>query len=206
MTPKQISKIKHVFDEIDLDGSGSIECIEFLEYIDIPKSPFSDNIFLLVGQNPNGQIEFSQFLLILLEYCMLNRDGILRFCFDKYDADGSGNMDEIEFMELCRVVNNAAPLFPGNFARALEEFDANGDGMIDFDEFREIDKRHPLVLFPAFKLQDSMQKHFLGEAGWNQVRVQLHKNKLIEEYKLTHGGSPPDQKTLKLLMQQTGKH
>ena len=33
-------------------------------------------------------------------------------------------------MELCRVVNNASPTFPGNFAKALEMFDTNDDGEI----------------------------------------------------------------------------
>lgn len=39
---------------------------------------------------------------------------------------------------------------------------SNSDGLIDFDEFRVMDKAFPLLLFPAFKLQDSLQKHFLG--------------------------------------------
>ena len=39
---------------------------------------------------------------------------------------------------LCLSINNASPTFPGNFARALEEFDTNDDGQIDFDEFREV--------------------------------------------------------------------
>jgi hypothetical protein len=44
-------------------------------------------------------------------------------CFETFDLDGSGAIDEKEFMELCRTVNNANPMFPGNFTRALEEFD-----------------------------------------------------------------------------------
>ena len=35
--------------------------------------------------------------------------------------------------------------------------------MIDFNEFMELDKRYPLVLFPAFRLQDRMTKKTLGE-------------------------------------------
>ena len=40
----------------------------------------------------------------------------------------------------------------------------NSDGLIDFDEFRVMDKAFPLLFFPAFKLQDSLQRHFLGGA------------------------------------------
>jgi len=38
----------------------------------------------------------------------------------------------------------------------------NSDGLIDFEEFRAMDKAFPLLFFPAFRLQDSLQKHFLG--------------------------------------------
>ena len=61
-----------------------------------------------------------------------------------------------------RCINNAAPAFPNNFKRALEEFDVNEDGLIDYAEFLQIDSRYPLVLFPAFRLQDTMQRNSLG--------------------------------------------
>jgi hypothetical protein len=44
-------------------------------------------------------------------------------CFDCFDKDGSGTIDEGEFINLCRMVNNAAPLFVANFKKALEQFD-----------------------------------------------------------------------------------
>jgi hypothetical protein len=95
------------------------------------------------------------------------------------------------FVSLCRVVNNAAPLFPGNFARALDEFDVNEDGLIDYAEFVELDRRYPLILFPAFKLQDHLQKHTLGEHAWVGISEEYHKRKRIEDYKAAHGGKMP---------------
>ncbi|KAG5176268.1 hypothetical protein JKP88DRAFT_171360 [Tribonema minus] len=100
-----------MFNDIDLDGSGTVDCDEFL------------------------------LLMIILKYCLFNKEQILAFCFRMYDTDGSGSIDEQEFMDLLHTVNNASPIFPGNFQRALDEFDVNKDGLIDFDEFRELDKR-----------------------------------------------------------------
>ena len=62
-----------------------------------------------------------------------------------------------------RCINNASPAFPGNFKKALQEFDVNEDGLIDYGEFLEIDRRYPLILFPAFRLQDVMQRNSLGK-------------------------------------------
>jgi len=64
---------------------------------------------------------------------------------------------------LCRCINNAAPTFPSNFKHALESFDVNEDGLIDYAEFLEIERRYPIILFPAFRLQDVMQKNSLGK-------------------------------------------
>ncbi|CAM9810922.1 unnamed protein product, partial [Choristocarpus tenellus] len=82
--------------------------------------------------------------------------------FNRYDEDDNGAIDMRELKQLVKDVNNSAPLFPGNFAKALQEFDANCDGFIDFSEFRAMDKAFPLLFFPAFQLQEAMQKHFLG--------------------------------------------
>lgn len=43
--------------------------------------------------------------------------------FRQYDTDDSGAIDEREFRELAKTVNNASPMFPGNFAKALLDFD-----------------------------------------------------------------------------------
>ena len=50
--------------------------------------------------------------------------------FTTFDKDSSGTIDEDEFMDLTRTINNANPMFPQNFKRALEEFDKNDDGPV----------------------------------------------------------------------------
>ncbi len=92
-----------------------------------------------------------------------------------------------------RCINNAAPSFPSNFKKALEEFDVNEDGLIDYSEFLELDRRYPLMLFPAFRLQDVMQRTSLGEKVWLKVMEKYQEVRRIEEYKAAHGGrAPPD--------------
>lgn len=92
-----------------------------------------------------------------------------------------------------RVINNASPVFPKNFKGALETFDVNEDGLIDYAEFLEMEKRFPMILFPAFRLQDRMQKLSLGERTWLKIMENNHRGRRIEEYKATHSGKmPPD--------------
>lgn len=124
---------------------------------------------------------------------MFTKDEILRFCFECFDVDQSGTIDEKEFIELCKIVNNASPTFPANFKKALEEFDVNEDGLIDYGEFLDLDRRYPMILFPAFRLQDTLQRSSLGEESWLKVIEMYHKMQKLEEYKAAHGGRlPPD--------------
>ncbi len=50
----------------------------------------------------------------------------------------------------------------------------DGDGFVSFEEFKRMNDRYPMVLFPAFKLQDTMQRCTLGESeAINQSELEL---------------------------------
>ena len=191
LSRREITKIRFTFDQIDLDGSGEVDYDEFFEAVDEQRSPFTDALFLLIDEDQSGEIDFNEFVAVMCTYCMYTQADILKFAFETFDKDGSGSIDEEEFMDLCKTINAMNPTFPGNFGRALQEFDTNDDGLIDFDEFKEINKRYPLVLFPAFRLQDRMQKATLGEWGWAAVQRRLAKRLYIQEYKRQHDGALP---------------
>lgn len=188
--------LKSKFDYVDIDGAGTLDAQELFESCQETRTPLTDKLFELLDLHPGSTVDFDDYVRIISTYCMFTKDEILRFCFRCFDHDDSGTIDEKEFCELCKVVNNAAPLFPGNFQKALDEFDVNEDGLIDYSEFVELDRRYPLVLFPAFKLQDGMQKHTLGEHAWVGISEQYHKHRKIEEYKAAHGGKLPPEPLL----------
>ena len=189
----EVEKLATIFKMIDYDESGEIDGDEFMEFINEKKTPFTTHVFKLVDEDGSGEVDVNEFISMMAIYCLYSKQQILRFTFDSFDADGSGSIDEEEFMELAKGVNDASPMFPGNFATALEEFDQNDDGLIDFDEFQELNRRYPLVLFPAFRLQDNMQKGTLGQKGWVKVARRINKAKYIAEYMKMHGGEVPQE-------------
>ena len=197
LNQKHLRLLKESFDRIDLDGSGNIDASEFLEALGEQRSPFTDKLFAVIDVDGSGTIEFDEFVRVLTTYCMFSKDEILRFCFECFDVDGSGTIDEKEFVELCKTVNNANPTFPRNFKMALQQFDVNEDGLIDYSEFLEIERRYPLVLFPAFRLQDTMQKLSMGEFVWLEIISDYAENRRIEEYRATHGGRAPPEPFMK---------
>ena len=199
MTQKHLRLLKASFDRIDVDGSGNIDADEFLESLGEQKSPFTQKLFAVIDIDGSGTIEFDEYVRVLSTYCMFTKDDILRFCFECFDVDGSGTIDEKEFVELCKTVNNASPTFPANFKTALQDFDVNEDGLIDYTEFLEIERRYPLVLFPAFRLQDTMQVQSMGEDMWLEIISDYSEAKRIEEYKAIHGGRAPPEPFLRTM-------
>ena len=82
-------------------------------------------------------------------------------------------------------------MFPGNFSTALSMLDSNNDGLIDFDEFIDLDRRYPLLLFPAFRLQQRMQMITLGEKTWVRINESIAEAMTIRDYMESHKGAKP---------------
>ena len=186
-----LRRLRVSFNDIDIDESGEIDYDEFLEHMEEQRNIFTDAVFRLIDENGDGVLEFDEFIGICGSFCMWSQGEILKFCFDTFDADGGGTIDEEEFEVLAKTIAGKDPMFPGNFSRALEEFDTDGDGLIDFGEFCTMNRRYPMALFPMFRLQDKMQRCTLGASRWNVIMKQSHTLEKLRQYRITHSRDLP---------------
>jgi hypothetical protein len=103
---------------------------------------------------------------------------LVLFAFDIYDRDGSGNISANEVYNMLKDVYGKGQVEKNQHARAiakeLEEMEALG-GDIDPDKFRHFVQTHPALLFPAFLMQESIQKACLGVEFWS-----FHSEKRME--------------------------
>ncbi|KUF81797.1 Calcium-dependent protein kinase 22 [Phytophthora nicotianae] len=180
----ELKKFKACFRQIDLDASGVIDYDEFFDFIDETKTPFSEGLFRMIDSDSNGTIDFEEFVHATVLYCMYTRDEILRFAFDTFDPAASGSIGDKELRRLVSIVNDGQSRFSGNINNALTEFDRNKDGVIDFEEFKSLNKRFPMLLFPCFRLQDRMQKATLGDSHWLQLHKRLYERLKTENYQV----------------------
>ena len=65
----------------------------------------------MIDIDGSGTIEFDEYVRVLTTYCMFTKDDILRFCFECFDVDGSGTIDE-KVHGAVQNVNNANQTFP----------------------------------------------------------------------------------------------
>ena len=191
LTAKQITRLFRNFTRIDVDKSGFISSEELFQALEEEETHLTCALFKMMdigihSTNDDGSpspsillsLSFDDFVRVCSTWCLYTKKDILNFCFDTFDNDSSGFIDENEFKILCTAVNKGSPMFPGNFDAALQMVDDNGDGVIDFREFKALDRRFALMLFPIFRLQQKMQRLTLGERDWVEIhqRVEMGRN------------------------------
>ena len=51
-----------------------------------------------MDEDGSGDIDFSEFVLCIWNYCTLDLKSLIKFAFGLFDADGSGTMEYNEFL------------------------------------------------------------------------------------------------------------
>jgi hypothetical protein len=146
-------------------------------------------LFALIDLSGNGAIDFNEFVQMFTTFCIYSERDILQFLFSLFDRDNSGALDQSEFIDMVAQLNSQA-LFPGSLMKTFQTFDCNADGLIDFDEFCDLNRRYPMIFYPAFRLQDSLQA-LLGRGRWTAALRHKARRERIEEFKLAHHGELP---------------
>jgi Ca2+-binding EF-hand superfamily protein len=190
--PAPGSDLRHLrveFDRINETETGVISKHELFTALGEDESILTTALFDLIDIDGNGTIDFNEFVQVFTTFCIYSQRDILQFIFSLFDRDNSGALDQTEFIDMVAQLN-AQAIFPGSLMKSFTTFDCNSDGLIDFDEFCELSRRYPMMLYPAFRLQDNMQA-LVGRRRWTAALRYKARRERIEEFKLAHHGELP---------------
>lgn len=147
------------------------------------------NFKIPVPQRPQV-MTFSEFFALVVTFATLNQDDLLRNLFDMFDSDGSGTLDEVEFLALWEAVSHDKQFFNQNAREAIEKFDTNGDGEIDWDEFQNMYRVTPFILYPVIRLRFKFRE-LLGTVNYDVIQ---RRKDFVDNYAKTHAGELPTKK------------
>jgi len=171
--PNHIKKVYKRFQEIDVDGSGSIDREEFAAALEITDETIANRMFEVFDMDGSNSIELKEFIVVLSRYTSgTSKSEKLNFAFMMFDEDSSGFIERDELL----MMLGATFKVEGYSQEELEEkadqvFDTLGlphDGAISYQEFLKLAEDRRGLIYPIEETQ-----HALG----NSVSI----NKLFEE-------------------------
>ncbi len=131
-----------LFSKIDTDGNGVISSEEFFMFM-TEKGVNEDliaELFEKIDTDHDMNINYEDFIRASIDKSIFLNENALRFAFDYFDIDGSG---EITLDEIAQIFKNH--IKSGDITKGLKkiisEVDINKDGKVQFSEFKQIMKR-----------------------------------------------------------------
>ena len=132
-----------LFKEIDLNHDGKLDPNElehgYMKYCGMNKTDAKNKrilVFANIDTDNNGYIESEEFIRACINPRLFNSKNYLKFAFDYFDTDRSGNIsiEEIE-AKFYQTAKNKNMNTKKELKKLFDTIDINHDGQISFDEF-----------------------------------------------------------------------
>jgi Ca2+-binding EF-hand superfamily protein len=148
------------FSKLDLDKSGFVSISGIFECCEFQRNMFTDSFLELLDIDYiEGEINFTEFLDVIMTYCMFERNEILKFCLYMFDDDKAATITEVDLKQLFDVIHNIVDPgdhMRGNPRQSWNKLTFSDDGLINFQDLIEMNNTFPTLLAPIFMLQAKM--------------------------------------------------
>ena len=162
-----------VFQQIDLDNSGSLSVDEFFNYFEIGwVTPMSRRIFTLFDADNSGELDFGEFTACAWNYLSLTDNGILYFIFDLYDEDESTRLTYEEFKKMMLEAYGKRKRMAANVVATMKRVElANMEEFMEWttQEFVTFVNKQRSSFWPLFTMQTEMRHKIVGLNFWLNV-------------------------------------
>lgn len=152
-----LKKIYSKFKTVDADGSGQVDINEFCRVLRVERSQYVERLFSLFDSDRSGSIDLKEFIVGLCNVGSTARDDKVKFAFEIFDLDASGYINKDELRKIVKATNMATEKQLDRKVKWLmTQCDKDGDGRISYEEFVQLSKKFPNIVFPAFSLASSL--------------------------------------------------
>jgi serine/threonine-protein phosphatase 2B regulatory subunit len=152
-----LKKVYKQFLAVDTDKSGMVDINEFCRLLRVERSPFVERLFSMFDTDKTGLIDLKEFVVGLSNVGTEARENKVKFAFQVFDLDGSGSIDADELRKIVKATNMASEKqLTRKVEWLMKQCDTDGDGMISYDEFVNLSKKFPNIVFPAYSLASGL--------------------------------------------------
>lgn len=98
--------------------------------------------------------------------------------FKCIDENRDDNITKDDIMFFLKRQFNGKMIFPNNYLKSIELFETDRSDKIDWRntylvEFIRLAREVPYIVFPAFRLQESLRFYTLGTSAWKKISQRL---------------------------------
>ena len=152
-----LKKVYKQFLAVDTDKSGLVDINEFCRLLRVERSPFVERLFGMFDTDKTGTIDLKEFVVGLSNVGTAAREDKVKFAFQVFDLDGSGTIDPDELKKIVKATNMAsAKQLDRKTEWLMKQCDTDEDGNISYEEFVNLAKKFPNIVFPAYSLASGL--------------------------------------------------
>jgi len=153
--------------------------MEFFQWLQLPRTEFSESVFSLIDNDNSSALDFPEFVASIGTICLFERTELLKFVFFAFDKAKAGSLAKIELAPLFCGMHGVREL-PKNEKDAVARIGGEEvEGKMGFEEFCEADKKFPRLFAPAQTLQAKMIENSFGFEWWDQKRAELQEKRAL---------------------------
>ncbi len=179
ISKNDVNKFWKIFQKLDKSKIGVVSLDYIFNSIEMQRNIVTDGILEILDIQHEGEINFGDFISMVITFCFFEVNDIVRFCFYLFDQDKTGFFMVDDLKVLMNSLHNviAPDKVKGNQKLSWKMMEFREDNKIEFSEFAELNKKFPQVFMPVFRLQQQMMRGFLGINWWEAKKFEIDRFK-----------------------------
>jgi Ca2+-binding EF-hand superfamily protein len=169
LTDRELTQFSKYFKAVDYDNSGQVDLEEFVQFYQLEDvTHLAEKLFTIFDTDGTRDIDQGEFLCGMLSYLTMDYTVLADFAFNLANSNNDTMLDRDEVFSACCEMHGLEELE----AKMVAQLDS-----IDFpltqDEFKAMVHIVPELLYPAFNMQERLQRAIMGEEFWVEYTARL---------------------------------
>lgn len=162
---KELYRIYHCMDVDEVDKANIRELFAWLA----SKTPFMEKVYSLLDTEKTGQVDFGYFVVLLWNFCALNKNDLISFVFDLYDDSNCGALFVRDLQKMLNDVYGSHKDVNRNAMKLSEKLSMVREICFDLPMFRSFVQSHGALLYPVFMTHKRLRSTIIGNRFWQRM-------------------------------------